>query len=669
MRFVFRAALVALLAGKAALASEPQHNEEDAAKIDEILVTPAPLSHSGDELSVPVNVLDRDHVLGHLGATLGETLGQEAGITTSSFAAGASRPVIRGQDSFRVRILQDGNGTHDVSAVSADHGVPVNPLTARRVEVVRGPAALRYGGGAIAGVVNAITGRVPRAHFDGPAEGDFYVGYDVGSRGRDLAGVVEGSLGPIAYHADGFTRDSDDYDIPTQAGKQRNTDSDGWSGSLGAAAIGQHGRLGVAYSHFENVYGIPPEEGASELSKIDLDSKNWDFEADLYQPISGISELRFRGRYSDYDHAEVVGGNAASTFDNDEWEGRLELLHEEIFGMEGALGFHQRDVEFSAGGEASELLAPSQTNLFAVYLYEDIDVSDRFGLHLGLRIESVDVEGTPADGRRRDLSFSPFSIGAGLLFDATENIALGLNLSATQRAPESLELFAAGPHEADSTFQVGNPLFDEETSLTADLLVRGDFGRFAFEGSLFYTGYRDFIFGRDTGRTCDESGTCMAGAGLELQELFYTQEDAKFFGAELQGSLEVAECLGGVFGIDGQFDFVRARLERSGNVPRISPMRYGGGIYFSHDRLRARLGFLHREDQHDTARFETSTSGFTTLDGSVSIRLVDGALPVDLVLGGRNLTNAKGRNHVSFNKDAVVLPGRSGRLGINLAFR
>ncbi len=648
------------------LAVEPEHTEEQAS--DPIIVTPSPLPRTSEELAVPVTVLDADHVKSHVGTTVGETLRNEPGITTSSFSAGSSRPVIRGQDTFRVRVLDDGLGSHDVSPISADHGVPVNPLTAERIEVVRGPATLRYGGGAIGGVVNVISNRVPRQLLETPATGEVRLGYDTGSRGRDAALLFEGSHGSFAYHLDAVTRDSDDYDVAGEGRKQRNSDTDAWSGSLGLAWIGEQGRLGFGYSKFENVYGIPIPPDELEGVSIDLDKKSWDFEADLYEPISWLPELRFRGRYSDYDHDEVEDGAALSTFDNDEWEGRLEAVHQPFGPFRGAVGLQHRDVDLRAAGEGRELLAPTQTNTLALYVYEDAQLGEDMVLQLGARIERTEVQGTPADDRRRRRGYVPLSASAGMVYNIADPLQLGLTLSATQRAPDALELFARGPHEADETFQVGDPSLDEETSFAADLLLRGTWNRLLFEASLFAYRYDDFVFGRKTGRTCDEMGACIVGPGEELDELLFTQEDATFLGSELLVRFDLGECLGGRIGLDGQLDFVRARLDRTGDVPRIPPLRWGGGVSYRNTRFQARVGFLHHEQQSDVGDFESTTSGFTMVDATATLRVHEGRTPVDLTLTGKNLLNAKARNAVSFNRDDVVLPGRTLRVGVDLGF-
>jgi iron complex outermembrane receptor protein len=331
--------LVCLLPGPTR-AAEPPHDGE---AHEEIVVTASPIPKSSDELAVPVNQLDRDHLVSHLGSTLGETLRNEPGITTSGFAPGASRPVVRGQDAFRVRILDNGLGTSDVSAISGDHGVPINPLSARRVEVLRGPATLRYGGGAIAGAVNVLTDRVPRQPVGAPLSGEAFAGYGSVADEGDFSGLLRGDAGPLSWHLDGMLRQSDDYGLPGTSAVQDNTDTGVWSAAGGAAFSGELGRIGFGAQRFENDYGISEPEMPAEAPSIELESQSFDAEADLLLDLGPLEGLRFRGRYTDYQHDEVVQSDAVSKFRADTWEGRLEGLHDAFFGAAGAVGFHFRE--------------------------------------------------------------------------------------------------------------------------------------------------------------------------------------------------------------------------------------------------------------------------------------------------------------------------------------
>jgi iron complex outermembrane receptor protein len=275
------------------------------------------------------------------------------------------------------------------------------------------------------------------------------------------------------------------------------------------------------------------------------------------------------------------------------------------------------------------------------------------------------------DGRSRARDFLPLSASVGVLFDAAESLDVGLTFSASQRAPDALELFAMGPHEADGTFQIGDPRADEETSYTAELLLRGEFPLFSYEASGFVTHYDDYLFGRLTGNTRDEDGTLFPfpDDSGDLRELVYSQEDALFIGFELEGRAPFAECALGEIGMDAQADFVRARLEDSGNAPRIPPLRWGAGLYLAGDFLRARIGFLRHEEQNSEGDFETETSGYTFVDASMSVRLYqEEERSVSLVVAIDNLTDARARNHVSFKKEDQRLPGRDVRVGLRGTF-
>jgi iron complex outermembrane receptor protein len=652
-----------------ALAAEPPH--EDREVREEILVTARPIPKSTDELAVPVNLVDRDHLIAHLGSTLGETLRREPGITTTGFAPGASRPVVRGQDAFRVRILDNGLGTAGVSAISADHGVPINPLSARQVEVLRGPATLRYGGGAIAGAVNVLTDRVPRAPVEAPVTGEAFAGYGSVAEQGDFAGLLEGGAGPVSWHLDGLSRQSKDYGLPGTSAVQDNTDARTWSAAAGGAWIGSRGRLGFGAHHFANDYGISEPENPADAPSIELESQSYDLEGDLSLDRGALSELRLRGRFTDYAHDEVVRGQPVSKFRAETWEARAELLHGAFFGPDGAVGVHGLARDLEARGEGAELLAPTETRMFAGYLFEDVSLGAGVTLELGARAEGTTVEGRQSDGRSRRRTFRPLSGSLGVLADLGGGLAAGLTLSGSQRAPDALELFAMGPHEADETFQIGDPGADEETSWTAELLLRGELPFASFEASGFATWYEGFLFGRLTGNTRDEDGTFypFPDDSGELRELVYTQEDALFLGFELAGRVPLTELALGELGLDAQVDYVRARLDRGGNVPRIPPLRWGGGLYLAGERLRARVGFLRNEAQHRTGDFETSTSGYTMLDASASVALLERAgRGVSLEIALDNLTDARARNHVSFKKDDQRLPGRSVRVGLRGSF-
>ena len=650
-------------------AHEHEHEEHDATET--IVVTGSPLAHTRDELAIPVDRIEKAEMLQNLGSTLGETLSRVPGLTTTGFAAGASRPVVRGQDAFRTEVLEDGLRTQDVSQESPDHGVPINPLAARRTEIIRGPATVRYGGGASAGVVNVITNRVPDRIPDEAISGDVFGGIGLLADERDMAATLDGHFGDIAWHADGALRRANNYSIPNDANPhtQPGTQAESYSGSVGAAWIGDLGRLGFAYIRAEDRYGIPEED---EPVEIDMNIDRYRFEADLTSDLPGIREIRVRGVYSDYEHDEIADNVVGQTYRNEEFDGRFELVHEPVAGLSGAFGLHGRSRDFRAEGEAAEFLAPTDTTMVAAYLFEERDLASNLVGEVGFRAEHTNVDGRDANGIARDLDFVPLSGSLALLFDPLDWLGFGLNGSISQRAPTQVELFARGAHEATSTFERGDPNLDEETSYTGELRATAKSYRGRIEGAVFATQYQGFIFGSQTGNAVDEDGNPIDPADPDaLKELLYTDRNALFFGGELSGNYDVIDLPFGEIGIDARFDVVRARFTDAdeGSLPRIVPIRWGAGIYFAGDAVDARIGFLRNEAQNRTTEFESSTSSFTHLDASLAYRFepIDG-LSLEANVVGRNLNDVRGRNHVAFNKDDILLPGRSIRFGLRARF-
>ncbi|MBW2426442.1 MAG: TonB-dependent receptor [Deltaproteobacteria bacterium] len=651
-------------------AHEHEHVEHE--DTETIVVTASPLEHNRDEVAVPVERVGRAELIENLGSTLGETLSHIPGITSTGFAGGASRPVIRGQDAYRTEVLEDGLRTQDVSRESPDHAVPINPLAARRVEVVRGPATLRYGGGAAAGVINAITNRVPERLPGDAITGEVFGAIGTVANERDLAARLEGGLGRFAWHADGSLRTTNDYNIPnddrphTQSGSQ----IDAFSGAVGGSWIEDYGRLGFAYMRLENEYGIP-EEG--ENVEIDMQTDRFRFEGDLAEPIEGIREIRMRGVYSDYEHDEIAGGDVGQTYENEEFEGRLEAIHEEVLGFVGAVGIQGGHRDFRGEGEAAEFLAPAETRTMALYVFEERELLEGLTGEFGFRVEYTNVDGKDIADAHYDRDFIPLSGALGLVAEPLDWLTIGLNGAISQRAPSQVELFARGAHEATGTFEIGDPRLDEEIAYAGDLRIEAKGSRGRIEGAAFLTFYEDYVYGALTGNSVDEDGNPLPPADPDaLDELAYRARDALFYGAELSGELDAYELDWGRFGVDGRFDFVRARF-RNGNdrdLPRITPMRFGGGLFFRSERFDARFGVLHTQPQKQVSEFERKTKGFTHLNASLTGRvgLLADRVPVELTIVARNLADVRGRNHVAFNKDEVLLPGRAFRFGIRARF-
>ncbi len=636
-----------------------------------------------DDAFVPVTVVPSRDVVGTPGANLADSLQYKPGITASNFAPGASRPVIRGLDNYRVRVQENGIGSQDVSALSEDHGVPIDPFSADRIEVVRGPATLRYGSQAIGGVVNAINDRIPEIIPPRGFSVETKGGLTSGDGGADSAFKVTAGSGNFAVHADAFQRHAGDYNTPQ--GRQFNSfvDSDGFA--FGASFIGSDGFFGIAYSRFNSLYGIPGKDAIDEKTRIDMQQDKVQSRGEWRVRDHGIEAIRFWFGSSIYAHNEI-GFEAGppeigSRFTNNEYEGRIEVQHLPVktpFGeLSGAVGtqFGQRKVA-AASFEGDSLLDPAKTNSIAAFWFEELRVTQRLRLQVAARIEQTTVEGVglqltaPDAGTEvaAERTFRPFSASAGILYELPLGVVARLTGQYVERAPADAELFSKGLHEATSNFEIGNPFLIKEAARTVELGFRKAKGPFRFDASAYYTVFDGFIFRQRNGVLCDDTlATC--GSGSELNQTLFLQRDATFYGAEMQAELDIARVWRGVWGIDTQYDFVQARFDdaQGGNVPRIPPHRVGAGIYYRDVNWLARIGFLHAFDQNRIGEHETPTEGYTLLNADLAYTFkldprLNAVPEITIGLKGLNLLDEDVRNHVSFKKDEVLEPGRTVRL-------
>ena len=623
-----------------------------------------------------LTIVPSAEITGTPGANLADALQYRPGIAGSTFAPGANRPVIRGLDNFRVRVQESGIGSHDVSALSEDHAVPIDPFSADQIEVVRGPATLRYGSQAIGGVVNAVNDRIPQIIPPRGFSVETRGGLNSVDRGTDGAFKVTAGSGAFAVHADAFKRHAGDYDTPR--GRMANSFVDNEGFSVGGSLIGPQGFVGIAFTRYDALYGIPAED-----ARIDMIQDKFQSRGEGRVGGMGIEASRYWFGASDYNHKEVVPGELepGSIFSNRETEGRIELQHLPVmtaFGeLRGALGTqfgHRKTSAISTEGDG--LLDPARTTTVAAFIFEELLVTRRLRLQAAARIEQTAVDGIGLDlsgppvtvaGER---TFRPFSASAGLLYELPMGVVARLTGQYVERAPDAAELFSKGVHEATGTFEIGNPFLEKEKAQTLEIGFRKAKGPFRFDVAAYHTRFDGFIFKNLTGETCDDTlATCAPGPGGELDQVLFAQRNAKFTGAELQAQYDVAPIWRGVWGIDGQYDFVHARFDDAagGNVPRIPPHRAGAGIYYRGSSWFARVGFLHAFEQGRIGENETPTDGFTLLNADLAYTFklgegASGAPEMTIGLKGENLLDDEVRKHVSFRKDEVLQPGRTIRL-------
>lgn len=645
-----------------------------------------------DRAFVPVTVVPESDIQRNGGRTLGDQLFALPGITGSSFAPNAaSRPVVRGLDNARVRIQENGIGSQDVSDLSEDHAVPLDPLAAERIEVIRGPAALRFGSQAIGGVVNVTNERIPtrlgRDGVSGMATG----GIGSADGGLDGAARVRATSGNWAYSGDLFGRNAGDYAIP--GGRQANSFANASGASFGASYFFDRGYIGAAISHFRALYGIPGTQSAAEGVRIGMNQTRLTAKGEIRLDGTPVDSLRFWLGGSLYRHVEQhreAGAFATgATFRNEEIEGRAEAvlrpLATPIGTLSPVLGVQLGAGNLGTAGEAGGLIAPAATRTAAAFLFNELSLTPTTRAQASARIEHARVAGTATlfpgfDGGAglpvefaAARSFTPVSASLGLLQDLPFGMVASLSGQYVERAPRAQELYSRGPHEASGTFEIGNPNLTKERATSVEIGLRRAIGPFRFDATAYYARYSGFIYKQLTGLTCDDSfASCGSGGGTELRQLAFAQQNATFHGAEIRAQFDIGEIAGGTFGIEGQYDFVHARFADGTHVPRIPPHRLGGGLTWRSDTWFARVTLLHAFAQTRIAAEETATPGYNLLNAELSYRMAmragSGVRSVTFGLVGTNLLDETIRNHVSFRKDEVVMPGRSVRFFTTVRF-
>ncbi|UZF91946.1 TonB-dependent receptor [Bosea sp. NBC_00550] len=641
-----------------------------------------------------VTVLTAPDILRNGGRTLGDQLANEPGITNSGFApGGADRPVIRGLDNVRVRIQENGIGSQDVSDLGEDHGVPIDPLAAQRIEVIRGPGTLRYGSQAIGGVVSVENNRIPSMLIAPGFHAETRSSVSSVDNGFENSALIDARSGQFVIHGDIYHRNAEDYRIP--GGRQFNSFSRSHGQAIGGTYFLQNGFIGFSLSHFTSLYGIPGNDAAQSRTRIDLEQTRLASKGEFQIDGGFIDTIRYWVGGSVYRHDEKgLNGDGlfetAATFKNREVEGRVEAQLKPvdigIGRLTSAFGVQFGRQEIGTAGEAGGLLLPATTQTAALYNFNELQLLPGTKLQAAGRIDYARVSGTgaifPADllgasgdptDDPRTRRFVPLSASIGLLQDLPYGFVASLAGSYIERAPKAAELFSRGAHDAPGTFEIGDPNLRKEAAKTVELGLRRSAGPWRFDASLYATRYEGFIYRHVTGTRCDDEFTS-CGTGDELTQVIYSQRNATFLGGELKTQYDLFAIGPHVFGIEGQYDIVRAKFSGGENVPRIPPQRLGGGLFWrGGESWQARVTLLHAFSQKRTAPEETTTDGYNLLNAELSYRfkIKESPLgPVELTAGvnGTNLLNETIRNAVSFRKDEVVLPGRGVRAFLSAKF-
>ena len=643
------------------------------------VITGNPLGSS--QLAAPTTVLEGDDLTLQQQGSLGETLNKQPGVSSSYFGPGASRPIIRGLDGDRIRILRNGVGALDASSLSYDHAVPLDPVNVERVEIVRGPAALLYGGNAIGGVVNTFDNRIPTEAIDG-IHGAGELRYGGADTTRSSAGNLQAGDGTFALHLDANAREFNDLKIPGYArdrhapagdddddqkkGRLGNSSGRQDGGAVGGSYTWDDGYAGLSFSNYDANYGSPAEQDV----RIRMKQDHYAFASEIRNLQGPFSSLKLNAGYTDYQHSEIEGGEVGTTFKNKGYEARIEARHVPIGPLNGVIGAQVNRNEFSALGEEA-FVPQTDTNSGALFILEELQATDRLKLSLGGRLEHTVVDPQAKGNERFEAAdsaktFTAGSLSSGAVFTLTPIWSLAATLGYTERAPTFYELYANGAHVATGTYELGNANLSKEKAVSSDLALRFDNGTHKGSVGVFYSHFSNYIGLLGTGRTLNDEGEPDANG---IPEYTYSGVRARFTGFEASDHWKLGESAYGKFALELSGDYTRAtNLDTGEALPRIAPLRLSSGLLWGLDRWQARLDVEHASNQGRVPDNESGTRGYTTLGVSAGYHFDVGRSQWLAFVKGDNLTNETVRYASSILRDIAPAPGRGIEVGLRTTF-
>ncbi|MCX7191172.1 MAG: TonB-dependent receptor [Candidatus Methylopumilus sp.] len=633
-------------------------------------VTGNPLGVGSDQMVIPISILNGRELSLRRENTLAETLNSIPGVSNSSFGPSVGRPMIRGMDSDRIKILQNGVNNLDASNLSFDHGVSIDPLIIEQIDVIRGPATLLYGGGAVGGVVNAIDHRIPKEKFEG-ITGRGEVRYGGANLEQSNAAVVDVGKGNLVMHFDAYNRDAKNLSIPGNAVSDRkrtsnypidhgtnkliNSQSETKGGAIGASMIFDRGYAGMSYAKHQTQYGSPLESAVS----IDMDNDRFDFASEIRDLGTLFDRAKFRAAYTDYIHKEFENGSINTTFKNQGIDGTFELGHQPLLSMKGVVGLQFESGKFQALG-AEAFVPSSKTNSQSVYLYEELPINQH-KITFGLRHGEHDVDSKGGENfTAATKSFKTNNGAIGGLYSLNSQWSLAGNLSHNERAPSYFELYANGVHAATGSYERGQTNLKIEESNGLDGQIRWKSGQDSLTLGAYYTKFSNYIGLKSTGEE-----RAVGGETYKISQFLGIK--AEFKGLELEGKSMLTDNLQ----LNVRGDYVDAKDKTNGGyVPRISPFKLGAGLKYELDRFGARLDVLHAFKQDRVAtnyNYQTGKELITDAYTNVSM-MATYKLPTQLNLEAftraNNLLDEEIREHASFLKDIAPMGGRSIMVGL-----
>jgi iron complex outermembrane receptor protein len=643
-----------------------------AQSIPEVVVVTANPLGKGENLQIlsPTKVLSGTELRAKIGSSLGETLSNELGVTASGFGAGASRPIIRGLEGPRVKVLQNGMNVADVSSISNDHAVASETASAQQIEILRGPAALLYGSGAIGGLVNVVDGRIPN-HLTKAFSGEAELKYGSVNLEKSASFFMDGASGDIALHLDGNTRKSSDYKIPGFAIVDDKTSSYGTIPSsftkenslgMGASIIKNWGHIGASFQTMKDQYGIPTEE----QSFIDLKQNRFDIDAAIMQAWGIFDDAKFKLGASDYQHTEKEkDGTPATNFKNKSLETRLSFAHANWVGWEGNWGFQTESSQFSALSAAtgrSDTVPTTQSLSIAAFAVEQ----RRFGdvvTSVGGRLEKINRK-PQAEFKLLDREFNLGSASIGAMWELVDGYGLVASYSSAQRAPTTEELYSNGPHESTATYDVGNVSLKKEASNNIDLSLQNTVGIWRWKINVFNNAVKNYVYGDVDGVRVNEVGNVTIDGNFSRR--YWRQAPATIRGGEAEISFN---HLGDGLSYRAFADTSHATLDQQGNLPLQPANRVGVEVGFKHAGWRHNLSMIHAQKQNRLAQSEQFiTPSYTKIDLNITYTHAYQSSQATWFLQAKNLLNQDIRLSTSILRESVPQAMRGIIAGVRVAW-
>ncbi|WP_180072060.1 zinc piracy TonB-dependent receptor ZnuD [Acinetobacter sp. YH12200] len=667
--------------------------------MDTIQVQAHPLVQTAADFAVADHVVDQK-ALSERATTIGDALADELGVYSNQYGSGSSRPVIRGQDGPRVKVLQHASETADVSTLSPDHAVTVDPILAKQVEVIRGPSTLLYAAGTVGGLVNVTDQKIPTQMPEDGLEGTVGLRYNSGSDEKlASAGVTAGIGENFALRVEGSKRKTNDYIAPDyfhehddELEKERrvgNTFAEGQTVNIGGSWIHDRGFVGLSYSNRQDQYGLPghsheyhechphgteihcgshdpapqPDPNAVEEEHahggpwVDLESHRYDLRTELNNPFAGVEKLRAHASFTDYEHDELEESEVISNFKSKGYDSRLELVHVPVAGWEGVVGaqYSQQKINLAGGAEehddhshSSVLMADTKTEKYSLFGLEHKQIGD-VHVELGARVEHQKID---VDSTQKDYSDTGLSASAAANWEFAPRYKLSVVGSHQERLPLAQELYADGLHFATNTYELGNPDLDKERSNNLELGLHYAGDKLDYHVHVYHNWFDDYIYGE----TVAQKGN--------LRGVQYTQDQARFYGTEAQAGYQINDMYKlSVFG-----DYVRGKIEAE-NAPRIPAGRLGSKVEADFaDGWSGLAEYYHVFNQDKIASYEEETQGYNMVNVGLSYTntLADNNA-YRVYFKANNLLDDQVYSHTSFLSN-IPQVGRNFSVGVQYDF-